>query len=49
MADTDAAEVSCFAADEAMRMNLAFDHHKILNDALKKYPNLEENNRNKLK
>ena len=35
-ADTDASEVSCFAADEAMRMNLAFDHRKILNDALKR-------------
>jgi 8-oxo-dGTP diphosphatase len=35
-ADTDAAEVSCFTADEALRMNLAFDHHKILNDALKR-------------
>ncbi len=40
MADTDAAEVSCFTADEAIMMDLAFDHHKILEDALKKYPNL---------
>jgi len=35
-ADTDAAEVSCFAANEALSMNLAFDHHKILKDALKR-------------
>jgi len=35
-ADTDAAEVSCFTADEALRMNLAFDHNKILKDALKR-------------
>jgi 8-oxo-dGTP diphosphatase len=35
-ADTDASEVSCFAVDEAVRMNLAFDHRKILNDALKR-------------
>jgi len=35
-ADTDAAEVSCFTADEALRMNLAFDHKKILKDALKR-------------
>lgn len=41
-ADTDAAEVSRFTADEALRMNLAFDHHKILKDALKKYHNLEK-------
>ncbi|EKQ51950.1 MAG: ADP-ribose pyrophosphatase [Methanobacterium sp. Maddingley MBC34] len=35
-ADTDAVEVSCFTADEALLMNLAFDHHKILKDALKR-------------
>ena len=35
-ADTDAAEVSCFAVDEALNMNLAFDHHKILKDAYKR-------------
>lgn len=35
-ADTDAVEVSFFTADEALLMNLAFDHHKILKDALKR-------------
>ena len=35
-ADTDATEVACFTAKEAMGMNLAFDHNKILKDAIKK-------------
>ena len=35
-ADTDALEVACFTMDEAMGMNLAFDHNKILKDALKR-------------
>lgn len=34
-ADTDAAEVSSFTFNEALRMDLAFDHHEILKDALK--------------
>lgn len=41
-ADTDAAEVACFRADDALKMNLAFDHHKILKDALKKISQIEE-------
>ena len=36
-ADTDAAEVSSFKIDDALGMKLAFDHHEILKDALKKY------------
>lgn len=40
--DTDAAEVACFRADEALKMNLAFDHHKILRDALNKISQIEE-------
>lgn len=35
-ADTDASEVACLTPDEAMGMNLAFDHNKILEDALKR-------------
>jgi 8-oxo-dGTP diphosphatase len=35
-ADTDASEVVCLTPDEAMGMNLAFDHNKILEDALKR-------------
>ncbi len=35
-ADTDAAEVSFFTVDEALKMELAFDHHEILKDALVK-------------
>lgn len=34
-ADTDAEEVSGFTVEEALRMDLAFDHRKILKDALK--------------
>jgi 8-oxo-dGTP diphosphatase len=33
-ADTDAADVSSFTVDDALKMNLAFDHHEILKDAL---------------
>jgi 8-oxo-dGTP diphosphatase len=36
-ADTDAAEVSYFTANGALGMDLAFDHHEILKDALGKY------------
>ncbi|HII83932.1 MAG TPA: NUDIX hydrolase [Methanobacterium subterraneum] len=35
-ADTDATEVACFTVNEAMEMNLAFDHNKILKDAIKR-------------
>ena len=34
-ADTDAADVSCFLPEEALQLDLAFDHHDILVDALK--------------
>ena len=33
-ANTDAAEVSFFTPDNALKMDLAFDHHEILKDAL---------------
>lgn len=36
-ADTDALEVSSFTLHEALEVDLAFDHHEILNDALKRY------------
>ena len=29
-ADTDAQEVSSFTVDDALKMDLAFDHHEIL-------------------
>ncbi|AXV40245.1 NUDIX hydrolase [Methanobacterium sp. BAmetb5] len=35
-ADTDASEVSCFTVQEAMGMQLAFDHNEILKDALER-------------
>ena len=35
-ADTDAAEVACLSQDEALQMDLAFDHKEILKDALAK-------------
>ncbi|WP_425342789.1 NUDIX domain-containing protein [Methanobacterium petrolearium] len=35
-ADTDAEEVSSFTPHEALEMDLAFDHHEILKDALEK-------------
>lgn len=35
-ADTDAAEVSSFTVHEALEMDLAFDHHEILKDAIKR-------------
>lgn len=35
-AATDAAEVSTFTTDEALKMDLAFDHHEILKDALER-------------
>ncbi|MDD3754030.1 MAG: NUDIX hydrolase [Methanobacterium sp.] len=35
-ADTDAQEVSSFTVDDALKMDLAFDHQVILIDALKK-------------
>ena len=34
-ADTDASEVGCFKLDDIFKLNLAFDHNKILKDALK--------------
>ncbi|CDG66001.1 MAG: 8-oxo-dGTP diphosphatase [Methanobacterium sp.] len=36
-ADTDASEVACFTVEEAMGMQLAFDHNKILQDALDRW------------
>jgi 8-oxo-dGTP diphosphatase len=36
-ADTDAAEVSSFTVHEALEMDLAFDHHEILKDAIKRF------------
>lgn len=35
-ASTDAAEVSSFTVNESVKLELAFDHHEILKDALKK-------------
>ena len=35
-ADTDAQDVSSFTVNEALKMNLAFDHHEILKDSLKR-------------
>jgi 8-oxo-dGTP diphosphatase len=35
VADTDAAYVQCVDMDEISKMELAFDHHKILEDAFK--------------
>lgn len=35
-ADTDATEVECFTVNDAMGMNLAFDHNRILKDAIKR-------------
>lgn len=35
-ADTDASEVSYFTVQEAMGMQLAFDHNEILKDALER-------------
>ena len=35
-ADTDASEASYFTTDEALKINLAFDHKEILKDALAK-------------
>jgi 8-oxo-dGTP diphosphatase len=36
-ANTDAEDVSSFTVDEAIGMKLAFDHHEIIKDALKKH------------
>jgi 8-oxo-dGTP diphosphatase len=35
VADTDAADVQCMRIDEISKIELAFDHHKILEDAFK--------------
>ena len=35
IADTDAADVKCFGVDEVSRIEMAFDHHIILEDAFK--------------
>lgn len=35
VADTDAADVQCMEIDEVFKIELAFDHRKILEDALK--------------
>jgi 8-oxo-dGTP diphosphatase len=40
-ADTDASEVTCFTPEEALDLDLAFDHQKILKDALRLMPNLQ--------
>lgn len=32
-ADTDASEVTCLKLDDALKVNLAFDHRKILKEA----------------
>ena len=40
-ADTDASEVSFFTPEEAKDLDLAFDHQKILKDALELLPNLQ--------
>jgi 8-oxo-dGTP diphosphatase len=37
-ADTDASEVSYFTREEALHLDLAFDHQKILKDALRFLP-----------
>lgn len=34
-ADTDARDVECLKLDDVFKLNLAFDHNKILSDALK--------------
>jgi 8-oxo-dGTP diphosphatase len=41
-ADTDAQEVSSFTVDDALKMDLAFDHHEILKDALNKIGIIDE-------
>jgi 8-oxo-dGTP diphosphatase len=40
-ADTDASEVSCFTREEALDLDLAFDHQRIFKDALRLLPNLK--------
>lgn len=35
VADTDAADVKCFGVDEVSKIEMAFDHHIILEDAFK--------------
>jgi 8-oxo-dGTP diphosphatase len=40
-ADTDASEVTCFTPEEALDLDLAFDHQKILRDALRLLSNLQ--------
>jgi 8-oxo-dGTP diphosphatase len=40
-ADTDASEVTCFTPEEALDLDLAFDHKKILKDAIKLLSHLQ--------
>ena len=38
-ANSDASEVNCFSPKEALELDLAFDHKKILKDAIRLLPN----------
>jgi len=40
-ANTDASEVCCISPLDALNLDLAFDHKKILEDALRFLPNLQ--------